>query len=323
MPPESLTRDHIVWAYRLLLDREPENEAVIEPKLKAYAGTRELRADIMSSEEFRANNQDFAQANTRTVVIAELGDGLRLLVDLADHAIGLNIVRGRFEQSELQFIRRVVGPGQTVIDAGAHVGFFTIHLAALVGDTGRVWAFEPSTDNADLLARSIVENRFERRVTLHRAALAETGRRAQLVYARETLNTGGAFLLPPGALVPAGHEARAIELMALDELDLPRPVSFLKMDVEGAEPRLVAGARGLLAADRPMILSELHADQLRRVSDCTPADFVRTMEQLGYVCRRLQRGRPGERMAGGSAETVCSIVLLPRELDGSSRIGFS
>ena len=37
---EGLTRDHIVWAYRILLDRDPESEAVITPKLKGYQSTQ-------------------------------------------------------------------------------------------------------------------------------------------------------------------------------------------------------------------------------------------------------------------------------------------
>ena len=43
-----LTRDHIIWAYRILLDRDPESEAVILPKLKAYQSTRQLRAESIA-----------------------------------------------------------------------------------------------------------------------------------------------------------------------------------------------------------------------------------------------------------------------------------
>src|SRR5881275_1071837 len=111
--PGGLTRDHVVWAYRLLLDRDPENESVIEPKLAGSRDTRELRHHLMTSAEFRDKNRDYAHANDRTLVIKELdGDGgARLFVDLADHVIGLNIVRGSYEADEVEFVRRTLRPG--------------------------------------------------------------------------------------------------------------------------------------------------------------------------------------------------------------------
>ena len=58
-------------------------------------------------------------------------------------------------------------------------------------------------------------------------------------------------------------------MVALDALALRRPVRFIKMDVEGAEPQVVRGAERLLREDRPVILSELHPAQLERASGVT------------------------------------------------------
>ena len=90
-----LTRDHIVWAYRILLDRDPESDDVILPKMRGYQNTRDLRNDIVTSQEYQEKNRDYAQMNERNLVIKEIEPGLRLAIDLADHAIGLNILRGR------------------------------------------------------------------------------------------------------------------------------------------------------------------------------------------------------------------------------------
>src|SRR5262249_27846165 len=113
--PGGLTREHVVWAYRLLLDRDPESEDVIGPKLAGSRDTRELRRHLMTSAEFTEKNRDYAHANDRTVIIKELeGDGsARLFVDLSDHVIGLNIVRGSYEAGELAFVRGVLRPGDT------------------------------------------------------------------------------------------------------------------------------------------------------------------------------------------------------------------
>src|SRR3982074_3219529 len=165
--PGGLTREHVVWAYRLLLDREPESEDVIGPKLAGSHDTSELRRHMMTSEEFQLKNPDYAHTNDRTLVIKELdaGSGLvRLFIDLSDHAIGLNILRDRYEQGEIAFVPQLLRRGDIAIDIGGHIGFFTMQMAALVGDRGKVYAFEPYDANAELLERSIAENRFGGRV---------------------------------------------------------------------------------------------------------------------------------------------------------------
>jgi FkbM family methyltransferase len=309
--PGALTREHVVWAYRLLLDRDPENEAVIGPKLAGSRDTRELRNHLITSGEFREKNRDFAHTNDRTIVIKELdvaGDTVRLFVDLADHVIGLNIVRGHYERDETAFMRRILKRGDSAIDVGAHIGFFTMQMGAVVGPTGRVCAFEPFDANADLLERSIAENRFGDRVVFQRSAVGAVSGFATLTFPVETLNSGGAYLLRDGTAPLTGNLQQQVPLVALDDLDMRRPVRFIKMDVEGAEPQVVKGAARLLREDRPIILSELHPTQLERASGFTANDFIDQLRALGYRAQDLQ-GAPIDHAAG---EALASIAFVPR-----------
>ena len=306
-----LARDTVAWAYRILLDREPESEEVLLPKMRAYSTTRELRHDIVTSDEYQEKNRDFAQSNEPTLVIREIAEGLRLWIDLADHAIGLNVLRGRYELNELDFLRRTVRPGQHVVDCGAHIGLFAMHLADAVGPSGSVTAFEPFPANADCLDRSIRENRFEGRVRLVRAAVGEAAGTRPLVYAPNTINSGGAFLRGPGE-VPAGHATQDVAVAALDEVDLPRPVAFVKADIEGAEPLAFRGADRLLRTDRPVVLSELHPHQLQRVSGVSSAQFIAEMRERGYRCHLLGAGVPADPIDDAPGNGVTSVVFLPR-----------
>ncbi len=305
--PGGLTRDHVVWAYRLLLDREPENDAVIEPKLAGSRDTRALRQHLMTSGEFQEKNPDYAHANDRTIVIKEIEAGVRLFVDLSDHVIGLNIVRGRYEIDEAAFARRTLTSGDTAIDVGAHIGFFTMQMAAAVGEAGHVYAFEPFDANADLLERSIAENRLGDLVTFQRAAVGAAAGDATLTFAAETLNSGGAYLLRDGARPLAGNGTKRVPVVALDTLTLRRPVRLIKMDVEGAEPQVVRGAERLVREDRPVILSELHPTQLERASGATADAFLGQMKALGYRAQTID-GAPIDR---APADAIVSIVLVP------------
>ena len=310
-PPDGLTREHVVWAYRLLLDRDPENEDVIGPKLAGSRNTAELRHHLITSAEFRVKNPDFAHTNDSTIVIKEIAPGVRLFIDLSDHVIGLNILRGGYEQEEIGFVQRTLAPGDSAIDVGGHVGFFTMQMAAMVGPAGRVYAFEPFDANADLLERSIGENGFQERVLFQRAAVGAATGTARLTFPVETLNSGGAYLLQDGGAPLAGNQQKDVPVVALDGLELRRPVRFIKMDVEGAEPQVLRGAARILAEDKPVMLSELHPTQLARASGMTADAFLAQIAALGYRAHRIEHGAIGERLERAPAEALVSVVLIP------------
>ena len=307
-----LTREHVVWAYRLLLDRDPESEDVIAPKLAGSRDTAELRHHFMTSAEFQRKNPDYAHTNDRTIVIKELDGGVRLFVDLSDHVIGLNILRGRYEAGEIGFVRGVLEPGDTALDAGAHIGFFTMQMAAMVGPAGKVYAFEPFDPNANLLERSVAENRFGERVVFQRAAVGARSGTATLTFPAETLNSGGAYLLRDGDAPLTGNQKKAVPLVAFDDLAIRRPVRFIKMDVEGSEPLVVRGATNLLKEDRPVILSELHPTQLGRASGVTADQFLTEMHALGYGAHLLDHGEIGAPLDRAPADALVSVVFVPR-----------
>jgi FkbM family methyltransferase len=313
-PPGAITREHVIWAYRLLLDRDPENEDVIGPKLAGSGNTRELRHHLMTSAEFQEKNRDYAHTNDRTIVIKELdgaNNAVRLFVDLSDHIIGLNIIRGSYEADGIALMRAVLKPGDSVIDVGAHIGFFTMQMAAAVGPAGVVYAFEPFAANATLLERSIGENRFDDRVVFRRAAAGASSGTATLTFPPETLNSGGAYMLRPGAAPLPGHLTTTVPMVALDDLALARPVRFIKMDVEGAEPQVVVGATRLLKDDRPRILAELHPTQLERVSGMTPEGFLNQLRALGYRAHGVDGGGVGAPFDRAPADAIVSVVFIP------------
>jgi FkbM family methyltransferase len=306
-----LTPEHVEWGYRLLLDREPENRRVLEEKLAWCRTTRDLRADFLSSAEYRAQNRDLALQNEPCVVIKELAGGLRLFVDLSDYVIGIAIIRGEYERPELEFVRRTLASGATAVDLGANVGRFTVEMAQIVGSAGRVFAFEPVPRSADLLARSIDENGFADRVVLERAAAGDTDGSVAVALLRDGLTSGGAYVTTADRPPPPEHELFRVKMLRLDDYPLRRPVAFIKADVEGAEPRCMRGAADVLTRDRPVILSEIHAAQMRAVSSCTPLEFIAEMRERGYECRTLEDGRPARVSDGRGLAPVQSVVFLP------------
>jgi len=310
LPDSAITREHIIWAYRLLLDREPESEEVITAGLANWHHTKGLRTALVTSPEYRLNNADMPYIDQSCVVIKELDNGTRLFLDLGDSMIGLSILRGIYEPDETAFVQQAVQPGQNVLDIGANIGYFTLMMANQVGPQGYVHAFEPLNLNADLLQRSIIENHFEQRISLDQVAVGDAPGNVKILYLTNRVNSGGVRVYPSGT-PPEGHELRDVPMIMLDQTPLKRPIHFIKIDIEGAEPLALRGAQELLRVDQPVILSELHADLLDVVTGVSPTQFIASMQEHGYSCHVLHDGRLSEQVTTLDHSRVWSVVFLP------------
>lgn len=160
---------------------------------------------------------------------------------------------GQFITSEPEY-RRLddwVAPGDWVIDVGANVGHYTARLSRLVGPTGRVMAFEPVPETFEILA-SLISAAGAHNVSLFNiAASAEVGV-AGVSLPRFTSGLTNYYM---ATLTSGGGEFNVLTL-PLDALMPPKPVSLVKIDVEGHELQALQGMQTLLRRDQPRLIVE-------------------------------------------------------------------
>lgn len=153
--------------------------------------------------------------------------------------------------------------GDVFVDAGAHRGTWTMRLACLFE---HVVAFEPHPENANALMDEAPSN-----VTVWPGALSDRERRANLCL----YDSPGHSALE-GSPVMAGIPPTGcllVDTMALDEWEMPGRVDLLKIDTEGHELEVLAGARKTLVRDRPALCVENHSVALRDLA----LDFLRSV----------------------------------------------
>lgn len=186
-------------------------------------------------------------------------------------------VGGCTSPNEFVFLRRFLRTGMTFVDVGANEGLFSIFAAKCVGSSGSVWAFEPSRREFALLEHNLELNHLHAR--LFPCALAETNGSAEFkvaAFGNEGLNTLGEFAYRD----TDEGERYVVELKRLDDviaLDPPARVDLIKIDVEGAELRVLQGAEETLRRYRPVLLFEAleAALQHQGASVAQLVDFVR------------------------------------------------
>jgi FkbM family methyltransferase len=174
--------------------------------------------------------------------------GLKWIAGSSEHGCWL----GTYELPKQNLLERLVRPGMTVYDIGAQAGFYTLCLSRIVGETGRVFAFEPLADNVRNLLEHVRMNGL-RNVRIVQAAVAGcSGLRGFTTdqNAFENALAGG----DSGLLVPT---------VSLDLLSLPPP-NLIKMDIEGGESEALRGSRRILRENRPVVLVALHSREHAR-----------------------------------------------------------
>jgi FkbM family methyltransferase len=165
--------------------------------------------------------------------------------------VGRNLyLHGAFEWATTLALRSLVAPGDVFIDAGAHIGTYSLLAARLAGPSGRVLAFEPDDRNRALLERNVVENRVST-VTVSEYALWSENAELVLAASPDADNSGMPSLMRDG-------DGPRVLCRTLD--DTSAACDVLKVDVEGAEVELLRGARRLLGEQQPSIVIEVNDD---------------------------------------------------------------
>jgi FkbM family methyltransferase len=155
-----------------------------------------------------------------------------------------------WHRNELSAFGALVGEGGTAIDVGANQGFISLILASIVGPSGRVIAFEPSSTAYTKLCKTIAANDLGQVVPVKLGC----GRRHETVTLHQVGRSSG-----NSSIRGVGTPLETIELKPLDEIDVvwERRVDLLKIDTEGAEPDVLSGAERLLREHRPTIYIEM------------------------------------------------------------------
>jgi FkbM family methyltransferase len=145
---------------------------------------------------------------------------------------------GIYESMETKLVMETVKDGNVVVDVGAHIGYYTLIFARCVGERGKVYAFEPEPTNFSILSKNVEVNGYKN-VLLFQKAVADFNGRTSL-FLDDGANTGDHRLYPEG-----NRKSVEVDVVKLDDI-INEKVSFVKVDVQGVEWRVLKGMRKLI-----------------------------------------------------------------------------
>jgi FkbM family methyltransferase len=236
-PFSRATVDDLYYCYRLLLQREPDEGGWNDwhKLITNHTVSIQMLVDgFLYSQEFRNLQEEAFRP-----VLVDL-ERWKMYVRRNDFFIGAVIAREKsYEPYVTAEIDRLLKPGDIFVDIGANIGYFTLLAAAVVGEEGHVYAFEPNPDNCELLERSIIENGFAN-ISLFPNAVAEAEQSFNLDVGGT--NSNGRIIDFSPQAVPGQYPPLLVEAVVLDKVlaDVER-INLIKIDIEGAEPRAWQG----------------------------------------------------------------------------------
>lgn len=219
-----------------------------------------------------------------TPIWSNIAPGVTMFLDPYDRVTESILFRRTWEPSTTQQLLRHVTPGGTFVDVGAHVGWYTLQAARVVGPKGRVIAVEPNRETLAVLRANIHASGIDRIVVVAPVACADS-ETALTLYAASRENTGESSLSRTNASqefpIAASYMVRARRLDDIVREAGPGHVDAIKIDVEGAEFLVLKGAAETLDRDRPTVSVELIDHQLRSMGS-SAAELTSFMQSHGY-----------------------------------------
>lgn len=308
-------------------------------RLTAPTAWRRLPAHVRQrSRGIAPLNRLTLRLGASPVAVARMRTGHRMILDLRSGTEWLPYYSGEFDDRRIRVARELMRRRSGIaVDAGANIGLWTVPLALEAAELNRrVIAVEPVPVNTRRLVQNLRLNRVDEYVDVKQVALSDTSGRTTMTLREDFV--GGAQTGNAAVFVDDGADdswsRTEVATRTLDEVleDLGKPpVSVLKIDVEGQEDRLLAGAQTTVSQNRPIVFAEWNAVYYsRRGIDVTKATApllrawnyrcLRRVQQHTWIVDDLFRSRlPLEDVVLVPEEDAAEVVDLMQRVVGDGR----
>lgn len=190
---------------------------------------------------------------------------------------------GMHERFETSLFKKFVKKGGTVLDIGADIGYYTLLTGKLVGENGKVFAFEPDPSDFNLLKKNIAVNGYKNITPVNKAVSNRSGK-AQ--FSLTISSIGNVYTDIEEKLI-------TVDTITLDEFfkDYSGKIDLIKMDIEGAEGKALQGMFNLLKKNENIIIiTEYHPRHLKRLGT-KPENYLDMLEEHGFVIHHINEDK--------------------------------
>lgn len=238
---------------------------------------------IAASFLFKNLAQTFVEINGKERAVYQINfDGLKMFVFPGDTTVSrLLIIKGDFNELETGVFKQYVRKGMTVVDIGAHVGHSTVILANLVGNEGKVYAFEGNPVDHALLKKNMEINNFQNTV-IEKKIVSEKAKKLDL-------KCKDIKFIHRSCDPHEDSKTTELEFITLNNYFKKKKVDFLKMDIWGGEIKALKGMLEMLKRNKNIVLATEFWPNNIEVAGQNPDEYLDILENLGFKFSRINK----------------------------------
>jgi len=187
-----------------------------------------------------------------------------------------------YDQQMTEVIKSIITWGMVCLDIGAMIGYFTLIMAKLVGEEGRIFAFEPEPHNFDLLVKNIAINGYTN-ITAVPKAISNKNEKTELFLDR--INLGSHSLVTPGENThPLGKDTIEVEAQTLDSLfrNYDGKIDLVKIDAGGAETAVLEGMENIINKNKDLMIITQFQPRPLATFGSSPEEFLNRLLQYSF-----------------------------------------
>lgn len=187
-------------------------------------------------------------------------------------------IHGSHEPFETELLSKWIKESDYVLDLGANIGYFTLIMSKLVGDSGKVFSFEPSMDNFEILKKNIKVNNCNNVIIENMAVGNKNGEIKLYLSDNQSMHT-----LYENTI--STNRSVTVPIIKLDDYYNKKSINkinVIKMDVEGAELDTLRGMSNILTENKDVVLFvEFNPESIKKAG-MLPKDQLAFIDDLGF-----------------------------------------
>jgi FkbM family methyltransferase len=202
----------------------------------------------------------------------------KFYIDKWDGAVSQELIlSGKWEEYETKLFKENIKSGDVVVDIGAHIGYYTLIAAAIVGKKGRVYAFEPNHKNFQILKKNVEENNYKNIVLINKA-VSNRNKKGFLFLNSE--NTGDHRVFDS----KDSRKVETIQTITLDKYfdNKEKEIHMLKMDIQGSEANAFQGGIKIIKKSKNIKIISEFQPALIKMSGMSAKKYLHLLRQVGF-----------------------------------------
>jgi FkbM family methyltransferase len=273
---------------------------------KKYSRATRLLQKMQDLMVGRPRNAIYLGQNRILVTTAH---GNSMLLDTRDVSLTPSILStGRWERETTAAIVKMIQPGMNVVEIGANVGYFSLIFADLIGPNGTITGFEANPDICEIANRNLQINGhyYHKSNRIHEFALTDHVGEAEFSVFENHL--GNSSLLDVEEIAKEVKDKTRRIKVKTTTLDAFFPIGqridVLKIDAEGAEPKILAGGQRVLAENKNIRLLIEFSPEFLKTGYTRPSKFLAELTEFGFKAFEITRSGNTREFTTEMADTL-------------------